>query len=125
MTKWSNHNVRHCNQTTLKDFANIKASNWIADEYTIEKLWPYYFWKYVLMGSDAILGFSETILSCPSSFVFPLLIIIHQSGLTSLSTSITDDPVFFAMFGTVGVYTVMYSTLHAGVRPQSITSTSS
>jgi hypothetical protein len=50
---------------------------------------------------------------------------IHQSGSTSLSIWITDGTVFFAMFGTVGLYIIMYATLHTRVRPESTASTSS
>ena len=50
---------------------------------------------------------------------------ILQSGSTSLSIWITDGTVFFAIFGTAGLYIIMYSTLHTRLRPESMASTSS
>jgi len=50
---------------------------------------------------------------------------IHQSRSTLLSIWITDDTLFFAMFGTIDLYIIMYSALHTRVRPQSIALTGS
>jgi hypothetical protein len=77
------------------------------------------------MGSYATSDFLKQILSCTSSFVLPLPIMILQSGSTSLSIWITDGTVFFVMFGTLGLNIAIYSTLHTRLHPESMVSTSS